>query len=158
MVKNIEQNNRSNLELGLQIAKQKIVAQASANQSIDAKVGILLGFAGAIAAGTIAIIKSDPSLIGFNVFIFGLFGLLVSILCLILASCTRTFYDPPDFDTFYSQKALAKDNHALMNQVISDTKKSYLLNADITKDKAAYFDRAIYLLGLGIILLIIGVI
>jgi hypothetical protein len=150
-------DNENNLKLGLSLANSKIASQAGANRSVDSKVGILLGFSGAIAAGTLTFIKSDSKLIGVNLFSLGLIMLFGTIACLILASKSRTFLDPPDFHTFYSKKALSKSNIDLLNQIIADTKKCYGDNSLVINTKVKYFDTAIYLLGTSIILLTIGI-
>jgi hypothetical protein len=150
-------NDMGNLELGLEIVRLKVASQASANQSVDGKVGILLGFSGAIAVGTITFIKDNQALIGFNIFTTGLCALLISVMCLILASKSRTFLDPPGFDTFYSKEALAKNNADLINQVISDSKQCYLNNSTVIETKVKFFDIAIYFLGASVFLLIIGI-
>jgi hypothetical protein len=154
----LDENNTANLQLAYRIIRNKIEGQDRTNQSLDAKLGILFGFVGVIIVGVISMVNTKHSLVGINMFTGGLTALLVCIVCLVVASATRRFLDPVDFDAFYSEKVLSKDNKDILNQVISDTNQCYKKNTKIIKNKAFLFDMSVYSLGSALALLFMGII
>lgn len=150
-------NNEKNIDFALDTARQKLAFQARATQALDTKTGILIGFVSVVAANLLLLIKDKPDLVGVNLFGLGLLVLLYALWNLVQATWTKDYLDPPDFDTFYSEDALAKDNTKLKNQVVADIKKSYEHNHTNDKDRAAAFDRSVWALATSIILLVTGV-
>lgn len=150
-------NDEKNIDFALDTARQKLSFQARATQALDTKTGILIGFVSVVAANLLLLIKDKTDLVGVNLFGLGLLVLLYALWNLIQATRTKDYLDPPDFDTFYSEDALAKDNIKIKNQVVADIKKSYEQNHTNDKERAEAFDRSVWALGASIILLVIGV-
>lgn len=156
MVDKVTDNDRANLKLAYDIASQKINSQNDANRSIDAKVGILFGFTGAISVGVLGVIIGNKELLGQNVFSTGVFVLMASIVFSVFAARSRTFQDPVDFSTVYSEQALGKDNSDQLNQVTADIIDTHVKNQKIVTAKSYLFDVSVFSLGIAIILLFIG--
>jgi hypothetical protein len=153
-----DKNDEQNIDFALILVRQKLEFQSKVTQSLDTKTGILIGFVSVIAANLIIVIKADHSLMGLNLFSLGLIVLGFALLNLIMATLTKEYLDPPDFDTFYSEDALAKPNIDLKNQVIADMKKSYNQNYLNDTNRGRYFDRSVWAVAGSILLLVIGVI
>ncbi|MDO8551634.1 MAG: hypothetical protein Q7S03_03075 [bacterium] len=151
------QQSNQNLDLSLEIINRKLELQVSAHTSLEAKIGILFGFVGVITAGAIALMQGRQELIGRNFLTLGLICLGITLLLLILASRTRTFLDPPDFSTFYSQKSLNNDGIEFKNQIVSDMIESYKRNALYHLEKARLYDGALWTFLGSLILIFIGI-
>jgi len=156
MAKNNQQSNQ-NIDLALEIISDKLERQNKAHSSLEAKIGILFGFVGAITAGAIALMQGNAELIGRNFLTLGLIGLGITLLLLILASRTRTFLDPPDFSAFYSQDSLNKDEVEFKNQIVADMTESYKRNALIHSQKAQLYDAALWTFLVSLVLIFIGI-
>lgn len=153
---NEKDNNEKNIDFAISTMKQKLSSQSRATQALDTKAGILIGFVSVVAANLVIILKDKPQLVKINLFTIGLTILLYALVKLIQAATTKEYLDPPDFDAFYSDKALAKENMTLKNEVAADMKQSYIHNNKLDGKRAMAFDRSIYALAISIILLIIG--
>jgi len=155
----MSQNNLQikNLGLALQLVIRKLEHQNKSHSSLEAKIGVLLGFVGAIVAGAIVLMNGQLSLLGRNFLTLGLCGLGITLFLLILASRTRIFFDPPDFLTIYSKEALNGSNIDLTSQVIADMKKSYEENMSIHIKKAQFYDAALWAFFISLILIFIGI-
>lgn len=151
------QRSDQNLDLSLEVINRKLERQVDAHTSLESKIGILFGFVGVITAGAVALMQGRLDLIGRNFLTLGLTGLGVTLLLLILASRTRTFFDPPDFSTFYSKQALGKDEVEFKNQIVSDMIESYKRNARYHSEKARLYDSALWTFFASLILNFIGI-
>lgn len=153
------QNNQqtSNLDLSLEIISDKLDRQMDAHSSLEAKVGILFGFVGVITAGAIALMQGRLDLVGRNFLTLGILGLGVTLILLVLASQTRTFFDPPDFTAFYSKKALNSDEVVLKNQIVSDMIEAYKRNARHHSNKAKMYDASLWIFLGSLILIFMGI-
>lgn len=151
------QQSNQNLDLSLEIINRKLERQVGAHTSLEAKIGILFGFVGVITAGAIALMQGRQELIGRNFLTLGLICLGITLLLLILASRTRTFLDPPDFSTFYSQQSLNNDGIEFKNQIVSDMIESYRRNALYHSEKARLYDTALWTFLGSLILIFIGI-
>lgn len=156
MVQTNQQSNQ-NLDLSLEMINRKLERQVGAHTSLEAKIGILFGFVGAITAGAVALMQGRLELIGRNFLTLGLTGLGITLLLLMLASRTRIFLDPPDFSTFYSKQALNKNGVEFKNQIVSDMVESYKRNALSHSDKARLYDAALWVFLGSLVLIFIGV-
>jgi len=156
MVQNNQQSNQ-NLDLSLEIINRKLERQVNAHTSLEAKVGILFGFVAVITAGAIALMQGRLELIGRNFLTLGLICLGITLLLLLLASRTRTFLDPPDFSTFYSQQSLNKDGIEFKNQIVSDMIESYKRNALYHSEKARLYDTALWAFLGSLVLIFTGI-
>jgi len=156
MVQNNQQSNQ-NLDLSLEIINRKLERQVNAHTSLEAKVGILFGFVAVITAGAIALMQGRLELIGRNFLTLGLICLGITLLLLLLASRTRTFLDPPDFSTFYSQQSLNKDGIEFKNQIVSNMIESYKRNALYHSEKARLYDTALWAFLGSLVLIFTGI-
>lgn len=154
-----QQSNQTNqnLDLSFELINNKLERQSNAHASLEAKIGILFGFVGVISAGAIALMQGQLELIGRNFLTLGLIGLGITLLLLILASRTRTFLDPPDFSTFYSQQSLNKDGIEFKNQIVADMIESYKRNTQYHSEKARFYDTALWVFLGSLILIFIGI-
>jgi hypothetical protein len=155
MASNDQQSN--NLDLSLEIIKNKLDRQMEAHSSLEAKIGILFGFVGVITAGAIALMQARLDLIGRNFLTLGLIGLGLTLVLLILASRTRLFLDPPDFPVFYSKKALNSNGLDLKNQIVSDMIESYKRNALYHAEKARFYDASLWVFLGSLSLIFVGI-
>lgn len=151
------QQSNQNLDLSLELINSKLERQSNAHASLESKMGILFGFVGVITAGAIALMQGRLELIGRNFLTLGLVGLGITLLLLILASRTRTFLDPPDFSTFYSQQSLNKDGIEFKNQIVADMIESYKRNALFHLEKARFYDASLWVFLGSLILIFIGI-
>jgi len=151
------QQSNQNLDLSLEIINHKLERQGSAHTSLQAKIGILFGFVGVITAGAVVLMQGQLELIGRNFLTLGLISLSITLLLLILSSRTRIFLDPHDFSTFYSQRALSKDEPEFKNQIVSDMIESYKRNALYHSGKARLYDAALWTFLGSLILIFIGI-
>jgi len=151
----IEENNKANIQLVLDIVYRKHETQKHAFDALEAKIGTLFGFLGIIIAGAIALLKNNTGLISINLFTAGLVGLFTSLLLLVLASLSRAYLDPPSFSTIYSDSSLEKSTLDLSNQVIADVKSAYEENKRLQVYKANLYNAAIiiFIVSLGLLLL-----
>lgn len=151
------QQSNQNLDLSFELINSKLERQSNAHASLEAKIGILFGFVGVISAGAIALTQGRLELIGRNFLTFGLIGLGITLLLLILASRTRIFLDPPDFSTFYSQQSLNKDGIEFKNQIVADMVESYKRNALYHSEKARFYDASLWVFLGSLALIFIGI-
>lgn len=152
-----DQHPKQNLNLAFQVISCKLERQSSAHTSLEAKIGILLGFVGVIIAGAITLMQGQFILMGRNFLTLGLFGLGMTLFLLILASRTRIFFDPPDFPAFYSQETLNTSEIEFKNKIIADMIESYKRNAIHHSRKAHFYDGALWTFFSSLILIFTGV-
>lgn len=157
MNEDIEQKTESLLDFAYTIMSRKLEMLKNANNSLENKAGILLGFVGIIAASTVILIRQDTSMVGLNIFTIGLAGIYVTFLLLMVASQTRIYFDPPDFPAFYSEEALKKKPADFKNQVIADMKSSYELNINNQKTKSKLYNIGAYCFVGSMFLLLLGI-
>jgi len=157
MSNGVEENNKLNIDFALELMGRKLDMQMHAHNSLESKVGVLLGFVGVIAGSSIVLLQNKTELVGINIFTLGLVGIYLTLILLVFASRTRTFLDPPDFPAFYSEGALAKQNIELKNQAIADMKSAYQTNNKNHQRKCMFFDHAIYCFALSVLLLFLGI-
>lgn len=142
--KEIQQNNESVLDFVYKVMGRKLEMQVNVHNSLENKMGILLGFVGIIVGSTIVLIQQKIDLFGLNIFTIGLFGIYLIFLLLVIASQTRIYFDSPDFSTFYSEEALKKKSIDFKNKVIADMKRSYELNTKNQEIESKLYNVAKY--------------
>jgi hypothetical protein len=157
MSNDIDKNNQENIDFALQVMRQKFDNQNLSFQTLESKIGILLGFVGVIAGSSIVVIQNNIKLLGLNIFTIGIVGIFITLISLTLASKTRIMLDPPDFPTFYSGEALQQPNIELKNQVIADMKASYQSNLKNQEKKASYYNFALLSFLLSLLFLFLGI-
>lgn len=150
-------NDNKNIDLALQLSIKKIETQNQAHDSLESKIGILLGFVGIIAGSVIILIQQNTDLVGLNIFTLGLILIYLALILLVFASQTRTYLDPPDFPAFYSKESLSQSNGAVKNQIIADIKGCHEQNAEPHAYKSKLFNFAIYSFLISILLLFLGI-
>jgi hypothetical protein len=155
---NTEQNNKENIDFAFQVMGKKLDSQAQAHSALESKIGLFLGFVGVIAGSAIALLQGKSGLLGLNIFTIGLTGIYVSLIALVAASQTKTYYDPPDFNDFYSDPVLKQPHIDLKNQVISNMKEGYGKNQSNQKLKGLLYNFAVYCFLLSILFLFLGII
>jgi hypothetical protein len=152
-------NDIENIDLALKLTEAKLRRQTEAHQSLESKMGIIFGFIGVIAGSVVfLVLKDNPRLFGLNLFTLGALGIFASLVLLVLASKTREYLDPPDFDSFYSEEALKKDNLELKNKAVANMRASYETNAENHKTKAKFFNWGLYVFLVSLVLLFIGIV
>lgn len=158
MEEDVEKNNELNLDFAYRIMSRKLETQMSAHNSLENKIGILLGFVGIIGGGIIVLTQQKTDLLGINIFTIGLFGVYITFLLLVIASQTRVYLDAPDFPAFYSAEALKKNIIDFKNQVIADMRQSYELNMNNQTKKSKLYNVAIYCFVTSMLFLSLGTI
>ena len=157
MTNNYENNNKLNIDFALELMIKKFDRQCDAINSLESKVGILLGFVGVISCSTIVLIPNEYSKFGLNLFSLGLILIYLILIILIEATKTRDYLDPPDFPTFYSEKTLNKDNIEIKNQVIADIIACYEKNNEVQVYKSKLFNIAIFIFAISVLLIFLGI-
>ncbi len=154
----MNENEEKNLDLAFDLAKRKIDIQNLNHNSLESKIGILLGFVGVLAASTIALLQSKVDLLGLNIFTLGVIGIYLAFVFLVIASRTRVFLEPPDFSVFYSADSLGFENKKIKNQAVADMRAAFESNNLIQGSKAKLYNFAIQSFLASILLLFLGII
>lgn len=151
-------NSQKNIELAYSLSQRKIDSQNTCHNSLESKIGILFGFVGTLSASIILLLQGKIEILGINIFTLGIISLYVTLLFLVFSSHTRTFLDPPDFSTFYSEGCADIENEKLINQIVADTKHCFDFNNTIQTYKATMYNRAVLCFAGSIFLLFLGII
>lgn len=154
----INDDNTKNIDLALDLMTKKIESQDKAHGSLESKIGIFLGFVSVIASSAIVILQNNKELLGLNIFTLGLIGVYLTLIALVVSSQTKTYYEPPEVDDFYSDSALIKQHGKLKSQLISNMHAGYIKNLENQKFKSFFYNFAIYCFLLSILLLFLGII
>ena len=93
MQNEIQQNNESVIDFAYNIMCRKLDMQMNAHNSLESKIGILLGFVGIIVGSVIILIQQKIDLFGLNIFTIGSSGIYLTFLLLVIASRTRIYFD-----------------------------------------------------------------
>lgn len=146
------------LELVGSLMLSKLAAQQFAHDSLESKIGVLLGFVATVLAILFGFVFNNILLFDFNLFTLGLAGLFLTLIFLALASKTREYLDPPDFSGFYSEEALSRNYLDLKNSISADMKECYTLNLRNQQAKGALYNYGLLSLVLSLISVILGII
>lgn len=152
---NIESEKK--LALATEVMLKKLEMQQFGHDSIEGKVGVLLGFVATILTILLGFVFAHDTLFGLNIFTLGLFGCFLTLIYLSLASKTRIYFDPPDFDRFYSEAAFAETSLDIRNGVVADMKESYIRNAKNQDVKSAFYNYALLTLLISLALILLGI-
>ena len=151
----------STLNFAFQVLEKKLDRQVGVFNTLQSKVGNLFAFTSALIGGYLSLIVggqielSDGSLSAL-LYLLGLVGLIYVLLCLVCASKTKIFFDPPDTETIYSEAALEMKTEDLKNQVVSDMKESYDRAVGLLEDIAEDYDEALFTLFVSVLVVIIA--
>ncbi|MCK5123526.1 MAG: hypothetical protein KAQ87_05280 [Candidatus Pacebacteria bacterium] len=157
MQNEIQQNNESVMDFAYNVMCKKLEMQMNAHNSLENKIGILLGFVGIIVGSVIILIQQNIDLFGLNIFTVGSSGIYLTFLLLVVASQTRIYFDSPDFPSFYSEEALKKKSTDFKNKIIADMKYSYELNMKNQEKKAELYNIAIYCFVISMLFIFLGI-
>ena len=151
-----KKNSEKNLKLAFDLAMRKIDAQHITHNSVEAKIGILLGFVGALSASTALLFLEKVNLLGINIFTLGVAGIYITLILLVRASSARTYLDPPDFSTFYYEGCSDESHEKLVSQIVADMQECFEKNNKVQSTKARLYNDAIFSLTISIFLLFLG--
>lgn len=160
MVEQSEENRKNsekNLQLAFDLAFKKADAQNISHNSLEAKIGILLGFVGALSASMVLLLLEKVNLLGINIFTLGVVGIYITLIFLVRASSTRTYLDPPDFSSFYYEGCSDESHEKMVSQIVADIQECIEKNNKIQSLKARLYNDAIFSLAASIFLLFLGI-
>lgn len=150
-------NIHQNIDFAYEVMARKLEAQDRSHDALEAKMGILLGFLGALA-GSGAVMLFDRSLIGFNLFTLSLIGIYVALALLIIASLPTIYFSPPSHEDVYSKEALAVSVAVTKNQAVANMIAGYQRNRDIQNHKAKLYATALCIFFVSIFLTFLSLI
>lgn len=153
----IEKNNIENIDLAFEVMKRKFDFQSDAINTLDSKVGVLLGFIGALTGGLFLILINNDPLVTLNLLSVGMFCVFLSFIALVVSTWPREYSDPPSMHTVYSEESLAKPNLNLKNQFVADIQDCYTKHAKIQRTKAMFYKVALGFLTLAFVLMFLGI-
>jgi hypothetical protein len=133
-----------NISFAYEVMVQKLEAQDRAHDALETKMGVLLGFTGAIGGGGAALLFTNH-LLGCNLLTLSLVGIYAALALLIIASLPATYYSPPGYEDIYSAKALAVPVDVVKNQAVANMIEGYKENEIIQNGKASLYKAALYI-------------
>ena len=140
------------------IMGEKTKVQNQTSQSLDSKIGVLLGFCAAILTGFVAILVTKASLLGLNFFTLGVVCVLTSFLLLVLAARTRTYYDYPLIESLQTEVVVELSSNDFLEGIIDSSIECYAYNASVNVKKAQLYDGAIWTMLVGVFFVFLGII
>lgn len=150
-------NIHQNIAFAYEVMTRKLEAQDRSHDALEAKMGVLLGFFGALA-GSGAVVLFNSNLIGFNLFTLSLVGIYAAFALLIIASLPTTYYSPPGHEDVYSKEALALSVDVTKNQAVANMIAGYRRNEGIQHHKAKLYAMALRIFFVSIFLTFLSLI
>lgn len=148
--------HEDNIQLGIEIFRDKLSRQSDDQGLIETKIGILAGFISIYLVTLLAMIIEKPSLISNQYILLGLSFGIIALLLFIFALWPRKYKDPPDSEVFYDDKSLTRPNYEVKKQLLSDYVDAYESNSKNNADKISYFKRGLATFFISIIILFVG--
>jgi hypothetical protein len=140
------------LKILLDITKNKYDTIANADDAIDGKVGVVMGFEIAIIIGYLTFKPEILSIIQYSIGFTGILALLTSLGFLVYVNWPKT-YNLISEDIFEGTQYLNFDEERLLAQLIKDGEGAIIKNKAILHKKAFLYKVAAFLLMAGFFLL-----
>jgi hypothetical protein len=159
MSRSNKEDTEQKLTYASTLIERKLATLDSSNETLNTKLGSLLGFQGVIVTLGVGLVINTSThgyyLIPFSL---GLFAILISIIGVIWIMSTVEFIDPPYTGVMWSKESLKLEYTDYKNQMISDMVAAYDANVKQLDRRGKNFNRILVIFGVGLILIAASII